>query len=122
MENEPTGNVTQLSAYRKSNSLTERQQVVRDRLLDKAQRPASEAPTAMIGITVLPNGHIRSVAIQIEPEHVMPVLSAMRVLMTRLESCLTESITARHLIFCLIAVALILGDSIGEPAIAGFLR
>lgn len=120
MEKEHPGNVTQLSAHRKSH-LSDRQEVVRQRLITASERAPHEAPTAMVGICVLPNGHIKTDVIQIEPEHVMPVLSAMRVMMQRLESCLTETITARHIVLGAIAVAIILADSIGEPAIAGFL-
>ena len=121
MENEPTGNVTQLNAHRK-NHLAERQEIIRDHLRKAAERSAQDAPTAIVGISVQPDGHIRSLVLQVEPEHVIPVLSAMRLLMARLESCLAERIAARHLLLALVAVALIVADSVTDPAIAAFLR
>lgn len=83
-------NVARLSDYRKQ--LTDRQEAILEIVTSYASRPASEIPTAMVAIAVRADGTIRFDAIQVEPEHVLPILAAMREASNELELYLHRSI------------------------------
>lgn len=126
MERKP-GTVTQLSDYRAPKpplnaipqiELSDRQLAVREHLLDAADRPPDDAPAALVGLSVMPSGKINSVALQVEPEHVLPVLCAMRSLMTKLESYLTNSIANRYMLMAALAAGIETLDVLTVPALA----
>lgn len=117
------GNVTQLSAYRAptpvaQTKLTDRQLAVREHFQDVLDLSAEQSATAYIGLAVQPDGRINSIALQVEPEHVIPVLAAMRVVMTNLESYLTSSLAGRHLMLFGAWLALQVVDIAAVPAMA----
>lgn len=119
-----TGNVRQLDAYRAPQviapaELTDRQMAVREHLLAAADRPASEAPTALVGLSIKPNGIIQSCTLQVEPEHVVPVLAAMRILMGQLESYLTSTLMNKHLMVVAVVASIVTADIMLVPAVAG---
>lgn len=126
MDRKHLGNVTQLSAYRAPKAvqqveLSDRQLAIREHLLDAAARTANDAPTALVGLSVMPSGTISSVALQVEPEHVIPVLSAMRILMTKLETYLTTSVSSRYMLVLSVAAAIEIADLVTVPAMAALM-
>lgn len=121
MQNNPEGKVTRLDDHRYPHQ-RERQRQVSERLMDIASREPSLAPTAVINVSVLPNGNFESIMLNVEPEHVVPALSAMRCLMVKMEAYLTAAITNRVVVIFAVAAALILVDSFSEPALAGLFQ
>lgn len=121
MQKKREGNVTRLEDHRFPHQ-TERQREVKERLMDIANREPSQAPTAVINVSVLPSGKFESVLLNVEPEHVIPALSAMRGLMEKMEAYLTTTIAARTALAVAIAVSLVLIDTYIEPAIAAFIE
>lgn len=89
--------------------------------MDIANREPSQAPTAVINLSVLPNGNFESLLLNVEPEHVIPALTAMRGMMTKMEAYLTTAITSRAVLVVAFAVALAVVDAFAEPAIAAFI-
>lgn len=123
MQIKPLENITQLSTYRASKfssptQLSDRQLAVREHCQDVLKRTADQAPTAIVGIAVQPDGKIQSFALQVEPEHVIPMLSAMRSVMEKLESYLTSSLVGRHLVIVGVWAALQAADLTVAPAMA----
>lgn len=121
-----TGTVTQLSTYRTARpvgpiQLSDRQLAVREHFLEAAARAPDEAPAALVGMSVLPDGKITSVALQVEPEHVIPVLSAMRIMMTKLESYLTSAVASRFALAVGIGAVIEVFDLVFVPALAAAL-
>lgn len=114
------GNVKQLNSYRFPH-LIERQRIVRERLLLIANREAAEAPAAVVGIVILPDGHLLSTALAVEPEQIVPVLGALRKLIFRLEQHLTDSLVMRMLIVSMVVATIWMADSTLAPAIAACL-
>src|SRR5690606_6305308 len=98
--------------------LSERQQAVREHLLETASRAPDDAPAALVGMSVMPSGKINTIALQVEPEHVLPVLEAMRSVMLKLESYLTSAMTSRLALMIGVAAALEAIDIVSVPAMA----
>ncbi|WP_313453259.1 hypothetical protein [Stutzerimonas nitrititolerans] len=91
---------------------------VREHLLETASRPPEEAPAALVGMSVMPSGAINCITLQVEPEHVLPVLEAMRGLMGKLESYLTSAVASRYLLVFGVALAIEAFDIVTVPAMA----
>lgn len=89
--------------------------------MEIASRTAEDQPTAIVGLNILPSGVMETVIFNLEPEHVIPALTAMRGLMEKMEAYLTTAIAGRAVLGICIAVALALVDSYVEPAVAALL-
>lgn len=56
-------------------------------------RPAADIPAALVAITILASGEVRTSTVQVEPEHVLPILTAMRKTSEQLELYLHRALT-----------------------------
>lgn len=121
MQNNLEGKVTRLDDHRFPHQ-RERQQQVKEKLMDLATREPGSAPTAIVGLNILPTGSIEAVVFNVEPEHIVPALTAMRGLMVKMEAYLTTALSSRALLVAAIAVSLVVVDIVAEPALARLLK
>ena len=78
-------NVIRLADHLPSDAnIVARQQVVREALKAGIELPASVAPVAYAGVTVAPNGEIRTTACLIEPEYVPSMVQQLALLTAKL--------------------------------------
>lgn len=114
------GNVTRLDDYRQS-PLTQRQEEVKVRITEILSRTNEMQPTAIVGLNILPSGVMETVIFGVEPEHVIPALTAMRGLMDKMEAYLTTAIVGRAALGVAIAISVALADSYAAPAVAALI-
>lgn len=105
------------SAGRRTDHRVDRQRDIQKMFLDMSKSEIQDSPTAIVGFSVQPSGNIRSVARQIEPEHIEPILIAMRAMMTRLESYLPESTRTVKVLVADVAVPAQLSLVVAEASV-----
>lgn len=87
-ESQNKGNVEQLSNYRLPN---ERWEKIKSHVTEFANQDGDNAAVAIAGVSIKANGEISVTAMNVEPEHVVPMVAALNRLVGELMRFLGRS-------------------------------
>lgn len=88
---EPKNSVSKLDDYRPKSHVELRQERIRSHVTEFASQQGESAAVAIVGASIKANGEVTTTALNVEAEHVVPLVSALNKLTGELMRFLGKS-------------------------------